>query len=263
MEKKKGKNRFSCFIFILIVITSMFCCRNAYAVDSKVDDSKKGDIKIVRAGEIVQKEWTIDDYLVDRGDALEVSVWQIDELHNIVIVRPDGRISFPLIGDVFVAGRTLYEIAEDIKEKLKTYIKEPQVSVIVKSFGGKKVVILGEVGNPGIIRFTEPIRMMEALALSGGYDESAGLKNVLIIRGDIDKSTNVIVVNVMAILKGDLRENIYLEKDDIIFLPRSFIGNVAYYVRQIAPLLGAAQQHYDIKNLYYQHRKKNYRNTKS
>lgn len=246
---------------ILIAILSFSITGNIAAADKKKDEkpSGLGKVRIIRASELKEKEWTIESYRVDTGDVMDISVWQVEELHREVVVRPDGMISFPLIGDVFVAGCTLDEITENITEKLKIYIKHPQVSIIVKDFGGKKIVILGEVSGPGIIRFTEPIRILEALALSGGFQETAGLKSVLVIRGDLQNYTEVIVINVVDILKGNLGENIYIQKDDIVYVPRNFIGNVGYFVRQISPLLGAASTYYNIKRQYYSIKRKEYR----
>jgi polysaccharide export outer membrane protein len=219
------------------------------------------NIKVVRASDIPQKEWTMESYRVDTGDVLEMSVWEVEELRRDVVVRPDGKISFPLIGDIQASGKTIEELVKDVTEKLKTYIKNPQVSAIVTSFGGKKVIVLGEISTQGIIRFTEPIRIMEALALAGGYIESSALKTVLVIRGDLENNTEVIVVNVLDLLKGKLSENIYIQKDDIIFVPRTFVGNVAYFIRQISPLLGAAASYYNIKRQYYSIKEKDYRGT--
>jgi len=216
-------------------------------------------IRIIKASDVGVEEWNFDNYQVDAGDVLQISVWQIEDLQKTVVVRPDGKISFPLIGDVIAEGKSIEMLSSEIAEKLKTYIKNPEVSVIVSSFGGKKVIVLGEVANKGIIRFTEPIKMMEVLALSGGYMESAGLKSVLVVRGDLDTHTDVIVVNILDILKGNLRENIYVQKGDIVFVPRSFVGNVAYFVRQIAPLLGAATTYYDIKRTQYMFKDHEYR----
>lgn len=219
------------------------------------------EVKIIAAGDIGTEKWTTENYRIDMGDALEISVWQVEELNRVVVVRPDGKISFPLIGDVPAAGYTIDELSKDITARLKTYIKNPQVTVMVASYGGKKVIVLGEVANKGIIRFTEPIRIMEILALSGGYTDSAGLKSVLVIRGNPEKPTDVIVVDVIDILKGKLNENMYVEKNDIIFVPRSFIGNVAYFIRQIGPLLGAATEYYQIKKTVYDFKNKQYRDT--
>lgn len=246
---------------VLIIVFIIIFTNNLMAAGKKEDKKPPpmGEVKIIRANQMELKEWAIENYRVDPGDILEISVWQVEELHRDVVVRPDGMISFPLIGDVPVAGYTLDEITKDITDRLRTYIKNPQVSVIVKDFGGKKMVILGEVGGPGIIRFTEPIKVLEALALSGGLKETAGLKSVLVIRGDLENYTEVIVVNVVDILKGNLSENIYIQSDDIVYVPRNFVGNVAYFIRQINPFLDAASQYYDIKRHYYTLKAKGYR----
>ena len=243
-------------VVIMILCFSFMHAHIAFAEDAKQNQS---EIRIIKASELDASEWTFENYVVTEGDVLEISVWQVENLNKKVVVRPDGKISFPLIGDVEARGRSIDELAADVTEKLKLYIKIPKVSIIVTSFGGKKIIILGEISGPGIIRFTAPIRIMEALALAGSYRESAGLKSVLVIRGDVERNADVIVVNALDILKGNLRENIYIEKGDIIFVPRSFVGNVAYFVRQISPLLGAATQQYSIKKTYYQFKNKDYR----
>jgi len=247
----------------LKVLYMMFFCLYivgssvVFAAEQQVDN--KSEIRIIQAADLDIREWTFEDYVVSEGDVLEISVWQVEDLNKKVVVRPDGKISFPLIGDISARGRSIDDLSKEVAEKLKLYIKTPKVSVIVTSFGGKKIIILGEISGPGIIRFTEPIRIMEALALAGSYRESAGLKSVLVIRGDVDRNADIIVVNALDILKGNLRENIYIKKGDIIFVPRSFIGNVAYFVRQISPLLGAATQYYDVKKTYYWIKDKDYR----
>jgi polysaccharide biosynthesis/export protein len=247
-----------CRKFIILAIIFIPCLtRLSEATEHSKPES--GNIRIIKASDIGVEEWTFDNYQIDTGDVLEISVWQVEDLQKRVVVRPDGKISFPLIGDVVAEGRSIENLSSEISERLKTYIKNPQVSVIISSFGGKKVIVLGEVANKGIIRFTQPIKMMEVLALSGGYIESAGLKSVLVIRGDINGKADVIVVNALDILKGDLRENIYIQKGDIVFIPRSFVGNVAYFIRQISPLLGAATTYYDVRKTQYFFKEHEYR----
>ena len=218
-----------------------------------------GDVKIIRATDIGAAEVTLDKYMIDIGDSLEISVWQVDELKKTVVVRPDGKISFPLIGDVQASGNTINDLSTEIAVKLRTYIKNPQVTVIVTTFGGKKVIVLGDISSAGVIRFSEPVRILEILALSGGYSESAGLKSVLIIRGDLKTQTKVIVVNIVNILKGQLNENVYVQKNDIIYVPKSFIGNVAYFLRQIAPLISAAQTFYQVQTLGFDIKNQTYK----
>ena len=244
---------------ICMIIFCFFILKNSILFAGDGAKENKSEIRIIKASELDIKEWTFEDYIISEGDVLEISVWQVDDLNKKVVVRPDGKVSFPLIGDISARGKSIDDLSKEVTEKLKLYIKMPKVSIIVTSFGGKKIIILGEISGPGIIRFTEPIRIMEALALGGSYRESAGLKSVLVIRGDVERNADVIVVNALDILKGNLRENIYIEKGDIIFVPRSFVGNVAYFVRQVSPLLGAATQQYNIKKTYYEFKNKDYR----
>ena len=243
---------------ISVLVLCFFIAQSGLVLADPKPDQGQSEIRIIKASELDIREWTFEDYVISEGDVLEISVWQVEDLNKKVVVRPDGKISFPLIGDIDVRGKSIEDLSKEMTEKLKLYIKTPKVSVIVTSFGGKKIIILGEVGGPGIIRFTEPIRIMEALALAGSYRESAGLKSVLVIRGDVERNADIIVVNALDILKGNLKENIYIEKGDIIFVPRSFVGNVAYFVRQISPLLGASTQYYKIKRQYYQIKDKRY-----
>jgi len=236
-------------ITIILVAFMLLPAQNLLAQESKEDALPDiGEVRIINATNLKEQEWNTENYRIDTGDTIEISVWQVEELTRAVVVRPDGKISFPLIGDVNAMGRTINELREDIAKSLRVYIKDPKVTAIVTKFGGKKIIVLGEVVNRGIIRFTEPIRVMEALALSGSYTESANIKSVLIIRGDLKKNTDIIIVNVMDIIKGGLKQNIYVKKHDIIFVPRSFVGNVAYFVRQLSPLLTGARQYTAVKD---------------
>jgi len=195
--------KMSAIIVILALMVFIFS-EYSFAEENVEYIPEMGRVRIIRAPEIGQEKWTFEDYFINSGDVLDISVWQVEDLQGSFIVRPDGKLSFPLIGDVDAGGKTIADLAATMTQKLKTYIKSPQVSVMVKSFGGKKVIVLGEVTNRGIIRFTEPIRIMEVLALSGGYLESAGLGNVLVIRGDLRNHTNVIRVDVLSSFKSEI-----------------------------------------------------------
>ena len=126
------------------------------------------------------------EYYIGIGDVLDISLWQIPDLSKPeVIVRPDGKISLPLISDVQAVGLTLTQLDEEITQRYTTYVRNPQVSVMIRQFGGSKVIVLGEVTSPGVYSFTGDIRIVEALALAGDCTKYAVRNNVLIIRGDI------------------------------------------------------------------------------
>jgi polysaccharide export outer membrane protein len=212
---------------------------------------------------IAQKPEEKAEYLIGPGDTLDISVWKVDDLSRKVIVRPDGKISYPLIGDIQATGKTLTQLDEELTHSLSSYVKEPQVSVMVESFGwkkevsaevfleespevsvmikkfgGRKVIVLGDVKNPGVYTFTGDIRLIEALALAGDCTKFAVKNNILIIRGDIHNNPQVISANIAALLKNaKLSENALIQPQDVIFVPRSLIGNINAFVETLSPWL--------------------------
>lgn len=197
-------------------------------------------VKILSAKSIPNRGWDIKDYRIEKDDVLEIFVWQAEELKQTVVVRPDGKISFPLIGDILAEGKSVEEVRKDITEKISKYVRNPQVSVIIKEFGGKRATIIKEIGGGGVIRFTSPITIIEAIGMGGGYHTDINFKNVFVIRAP-EKGENfvkIIVVNVQDILrKGDLRENIYLHSEDIIFLPRGGFATAKYVKDELLKLI--------------------------
>lgn len=179
------------------------------------------------------------EYYIGIGDVLDISLWQIPDLSKPeVIVRPDGKISLPLISDVQAVGLTITQLDEEITLKYTAYVRDPQVSVMIRNFGGSKVIVLGEVARPGVYSFTGDIRIVEALALAGDCTKYAVRNNVLIIRGDIHKSPTVISSNILAFLKdAKLSENVLIQPQDVIFVPRSLIGNINTFLQEIAPII--------------------------
>jgi polysaccharide export outer membrane protein len=192
------------------------------------------------------------EYYIDIGDVLDISVWQIADLSRPeVIVRPDGRISFPLIGDVKAEGITLTQLHDTVTEKLKTYVKAPQVSIMIRRFGeqGNKVVILGEIPGPGVYKFSGPPTIIEAIASAGGYTRYAVLNSIMVIRGDVRNKPQVTRVNLAKIIKsGSLSENIFLRPNDIVYVPRSFIGNVNTFLEIFQPAISEYMQYMNARH---------------
>ncbi|MBU4186403.1 MAG: polysaccharide biosynthesis/export family protein, partial [Proteobacteria bacterium] len=101
-------------------------------------------------------------------DLLEISVWNDETLNKQVVVRPDGKISFPLIGDVLVQGRTVEEVRQEIENKIRAYVPDSPLTVMVIRVSSPKVYVVGKVVKPGVYIMSEPIRVMQALAMAGG-----------------------------------------------------------------------------------------------
>jgi protein involved in polysaccharide export with SLBB domain len=191
-------------------------------------------------------------YKISVDDRLFIAVWRVPDLSLEHIVGPDGYISFPLIGDMQAADRTLSELDDEITEKLKKYIHDPQVSVVVRAFAGDQVTIIGEVKNPGIYKFTGKTRIMNILALANGFTDRAKIVSVVIVREPKypEEKVKLIVVNAKRILKGGLKDNINVEANDIIYVSRTFVSNVKeFYDKWIVPSIDTALDYESYKTI--------------
>lgn len=189
------------------------------------------------------------EYLVRIGDTLKIFVWRNPDLSlDDVIVRPDGMITIPLIGDVTATGKTLVQLDREITEGLSEYLrvtpetKNGLVSVSVKNFAGEKVFILGEFAKPGVYNFVGETRLMELIAQAGGFVYGAKLSEVVVIRGDPYGKPQVIRINAKEILKqGRLEYNILLQPKDIIYASTTTLADVSRFLSQtIHPILATA-----------------------
>ena len=230
----------------LIVILSIL---SALLTGCTAPDKK--DIKAIQPSQVphkaplAQKQASSFDYYVNYDDVLEVFVWQNPDLSRDVIVRPDGKISLPLAGDLEAVGQTLTQMDKQITKNLSEYILSPQVSLAVKKFGEEKVFVLGEVKKPGVHKYSRQASVMEIISLADGFTKDAKLGEVLIVRGEIEKP-EVIRVNVKKILAGDLTGNLAVQPRDIIYVSSSTIGEVGQYIRDyISPVV------FSIVNLEY------------
>lgn len=177
------------------------------------------------------------EYIISDGDTLDISVWEWPDLKTTAIVRPDGKISFPLIGDVSASGLTLTKLDEEITTRLSEYIRSPEVLVVFKSSGGRKIIILGEVSSPGVYKLTGRYTVLEAIALAGGYTNDAVLKNVIVLRGGPENPKPISLNLSKTIKKGDFTQDIPLETEDIVYVPKTIISNVSYFVTKFtAPI---------------------------
>lgn len=181
-------------------------------------------------------------YTVGPGDVLEISVWQHPELDKTVTVRPDGRISFSLIGDVNPAGLTPAELDEVITRRLSEYVQNPEVTVVVTSIKSQQILVLGQVVRQGAYPMGESLTVLEAIAIAGGYTESAGLRRVTVTRQSQSETPKVIKVNLKKVItKGDRNRDVILEPGDVVHLPKKASAWTIfdrYFIRGILPVVG-------------------------
>lgn len=174
------------------------------------------------------------EYIIGDGDVLHISVWENDDLEQEVVVRPDGRISFPLVGDLPARGQTIVALDEMLTESLKEYIRFPEVSISIQKLGGSKVIILGEVGHPGVYAVSGSKTVLEAVALAGGFTNDAVVNSIVLIRGGFGNPQVQRLNLKRPLLRGrDLGQNVALQSEDIIFVPKTFIADLSRVLAQI------------------------------
>jgi polysaccharide biosynthesis/export protein len=154
------------------------------------------------------------------GDLLEVSVWRDEALTKQVVVRPDGMISFPLIGDAQAKGRTVDELRQAIEERIKGFVPDAPVTVMVLRVGSPRIYVVGKVSKPGVyVMEEEALRVMQALAVAGGATAFADKDDILIIRAEGNQQ-KTFKFNYSKVAKGeDLEHNILLRPGDTVVVP--------------------------------------------
>jgi polysaccharide export outer membrane protein len=162
---------------------------------------------------------TLPDYRLQPGDQMQVSVWGEPELDRQVILRPDGKFSFPLAGEIAAAGRTVMDIQTEMTQKLLTYIPEVVVTVAVTGLEGNRVYVIGQVNNPGTFIMNPQISVLQALSLAGGTTPFAALNDIIIVRGR-GADQEVLRFGYSNVSRGrDLEQNIQLESGDVVIVP--------------------------------------------
>ena len=159
------------------------------------------------------------EFYLGPGDVLEISVWKDEALSRQVVVRPDGKISFPLIGDVVALGRTVDELRQVVEGKIKAYVPDAPVTVMVVQVGSPQVYVVGKVAKPGLYIMGQTLRVMQVLAMAGGMTPFANKDDILIIRKENGRQ-RVFKFNYGKVADGkDLDQNICLKPGDTVVVP--------------------------------------------
>jgi polysaccharide biosynthesis/export protein len=158
-------------------------------------------------------------YKLNQGDSVLISVWGEDTLQKEVRVLPDGSISFPLVGRIEVANTTAPDVEKKITDKLKKYLSDPQVTVLISNIEGNRIYIIGKVSRPGPIVLTGPMTVLQALSFAGGLDKFADLGEIKVLR-EGPKGQAAIPINYNKLINGqNLDSNILLHTGDTILVP--------------------------------------------
>jgi polysaccharide export outer membrane protein len=164
-------------------------------------------------------------YLIGPGDTLSVFVYRSPELSQEVPVRPDGRISVPLIEDVTASGKTAMQLAREIEDRLKKYVKDPSVTVTVRSFVGpldRQVRVIGEAADPAALAYREHMTLLDVMIATKGLTKFAAGNRAVIVRtyGGKQQSINVRLSDLVK--DGDISQNIEMMPGDTLIIPQTW-----------------------------------------
>ena len=158
-------------------------------------------------------------YVIGQGDLLEVFVWRNEQLSRQVTVRPDGKISLPLVQDLQAEGLTVLQLKDQITRRLKQYVQNPTVTVIISQIGSYRISVLGKVAAPGVYSINTRTTLLEAISLAGGFTEWANKRKITLIRNEGGRNKKF-RINYNKIVSGkDPSQNIILQRGDTIVVP--------------------------------------------
>ena len=158
------------------------------------------------------------DYQIGPEDVLDISVWKNPELSRTVPVRPDGKVSLPLVNDIHAAGLTPTALREELTKRLSEYVPSPEVAVIVREVHSAKVSVMGAVRTPGRYDVRSPATVLELIALAQGFTDFASRDRIVVLRQNGDTPTRI-PFNYRKIADGTEQENFFVQPGDIIVVP--------------------------------------------
>lgn len=200
-------------------------------------------------------------YYIGYGDVLDVNfLYETKYSREEIKVRPDGRITYPLAGEMFVAGMSPADLDSVLTEKFAEIVLDPQITVMVRDFQPQMVYVLGEVGTPGDYEYVRDMTLTKALAVAYGYTNDARKSNVLVIRRIAEDHIIGIEVDIDGILsKNDFSLDIPLKPFDIVYVPKSRIATTEQFINRLYNIIGKPMEMYlkgwQIANvdLYYEY----------
>ncbi len=159
------------------------------------------------------------DYLIGPGDVLDISVWKDEALTKSVVVLPDNKISFPLIGEVIAGGKTVSKLKKEIEDKLQPFVPNVTLSLEVRQVNSMLVYVIGRVNAPGRLTLNADVNVLQALSIAGGFNPFAKKNKVKVFRQEGDK-TRIFNFEYDSVVEGkNLQQNILLKRGDVVVVP--------------------------------------------
>ena len=198
--------------FVAVVMSLSLCCfAQAEGKDRAGAATKAADSS---------KPISSENYVIGSEDVLAVNIWKEPEISRTVPVRPDGKITLPLVGDIQASGLTPKALQENITQGLRSYVASPEVTVIVQEVKSLKFNIVGEIARPGSYPLAQPMTVLDAIAAGGGLRDFAKASHIYVLRTNADKSQQKLMFDYKQVIKGKkLSQNVELRPGDTIVIP--------------------------------------------
>lgn len=195
------------FSFLLMASTMAWAEKGSDNADIEIPQEKLGP------------DYPITAYIIGPGDVLDISVWKEMDLTKLVTVLPDGKISFPLIGEITAEGLTVKQLKEKLKEKIVRYVPHPNLSVAIHKVNSLRIYVIGKVNDPGRFELQTNLNVLQALATAGGLNPFARKNKIKIFRESRD-GTKIFEFRYADVIEGKhLEQNIRLQRGDVIVVP--------------------------------------------
>ena len=206
---------------VVFLVSLVLTSESALAQKQKSASSEKSASAVVAVQAAQAHPSTANaDFVIGREDVLSINIWGEPEISSPkVVVRPDGKISLPLVNEIEATGLTTKQLQDRIREGLKEYLEAPVVNVAVTEIHSQTVYILGEVGKPGAYPLGSPTTVLELIAKAGSFSELARTKKIVITRNEGSRQVQL-YFNYKDFLEGrNLQQNIPLKNGDIVIVP--------------------------------------------
>jgi polysaccharide export outer membrane protein len=222
MNKNFGRS----LLYVLLVSIVLIGCASTKSLpdNTKLEDSKNVNL---RASEFV----------LGAGDSVEIAVYRQDDLKRSFKIDTSGKVMLPLIGDLQVAGKSIFKLRDELKERYSVYFVNPQITVTVTAISSKKFLVLGEVNNPGVFTMDTDLTIIDAIAKAGGLTQYAKENKVIVIRRGKEKPELLSFSFNDIWGKGDTTRDVTLRSGDIVYASTKAIVDVGRFMQYIAQIL--------------------------
>lgn len=222
MNGKFGRS----LLYLLLVLVVLMGC----ASTEPIPDSAKPE-------EFKKEDFRVSEFVLGVGDTVEFAVYRQDDLKRSVKIDNSGKVMFPLIGDVQVAGKSAFKLRDELKERFSVYLVNPQVTVTVTAISSKKFLVLGEVLNPGLYVLDNDLTIIEAIARAGGMTIHAKENKVIVIRRGKEKPELLSFSFDDVWKKADITGDVRLQAGDIVYVSTKTIADVARFMTYIGQII--------------------------